>query len=232
MWGNVCTWIANAGNDSTVGKIYNKIVTNFEARDVCERVGGHLADYVDCPNKHLRRTFLHPDVEARGCTRIEVSFCPSPRDELSGEKADEVVQKALAQISPEGEEQHLPAPSSGSISSPPRTKGWNSGFSASTPRKPTRAQSCPPAEDRPSSTKTRWTKCRRMAEESLGQTRSRANFQRASEVFFWLERALKIRKKGLWMKWYLPTSGITTCFYLRKLLFSKFLKVFLMNDAI
>ena len=34
---------------------------------------GHLADYVDCPNDHLRRTFLHPDVQARGCTRIELS---------------------------------------------------------------------------------------------------------------------------------------------------------------
>ncbi|MEW8689327.1 MAG: hypothetical protein AB2556_26185 [Candidatus Thiodiazotropha sp.] len=29
---------------------------------------------MDCPNEHLRYTFLHPDEQARGCTRIEVSL--------------------------------------------------------------------------------------------------------------------------------------------------------------
>ena len=31
----------------------------------------HLADYVERPNQHLRSTFLHPEVQACGCTRIE-----------------------------------------------------------------------------------------------------------------------------------------------------------------
>ena len=46
---------------------------NFEAGEVRKPIGCHLANYADCPNVHLRRTFLHPDVQARGCTRIEVA---------------------------------------------------------------------------------------------------------------------------------------------------------------
>ncbi|MEW8689066.1 MAG: hypothetical protein AB2556_24870 [Candidatus Thiodiazotropha sp.] len=49
--------------------------------EVLKPIGGHLADFADCPNVHLHRTFLHlhrtflhPDVQARGCTRIEVSL--------------------------------------------------------------------------------------------------------------------------------------------------------------
>ena len=70
--GHVCTWvrISKAGYMVRT-KAYNKVISNCEAGDP---IGGHLADYVDCPNHHLRRTFLHPDVQPRGCTRIEVSL--------------------------------------------------------------------------------------------------------------------------------------------------------------
>ena len=109
---HVCTWIATAKDDRTVRtKIYNKIFSNFEAGEIREPVGGHLANYVDCPNKCLRHTFLHPDVQARGCTRIEVSLSTCPRVKLSTEKADEVVQKALAKVSPEGVELFMLQPS-------------------------------------------------------------------------------------------------------------------------
>ena len=67
---HVCTWVA----DGTRTKIYNKIVSNFEAGDVKNPIGAKLAEYVDCPNEHLRKTFLHPDVQKRGCTRIEISI--------------------------------------------------------------------------------------------------------------------------------------------------------------
>jgi len=73
--GNCCTWVSSNTNLGTAirAKIYNKIVCNFEAGEVLSAVGGHLAEYVSCPNKHLQKTFEHPDVEARGCTRIELS---------------------------------------------------------------------------------------------------------------------------------------------------------------
>ncbi|EDO27264.1 predicted protein, partial [Nematostella vectensis] len=54
---HVCTWIRTSDPGYTVRtKLYNKVVSNFR-----EPIGGHLADYVDCLNKHLRQTFLHPD---------------------------------------------------------------------------------------------------------------------------------------------------------------------------
>ena len=64
-------------------KVYNKVVSQFEAREVLEIFGGHAADFLDCSNKHLRRTFEHQDMLERGCTRIEVSttgaWCCPPR---------------------------------------------------------------------------------------------------------------------------------------------------------
>ena len=81
-------------------KAYNKVVSNFEAGEIRKPIGGHLADYVDCPNEHLRRTFLHPDVQARGCTRIEVSLYACRGGDLSANTATEVVAEALALVSP------------------------------------------------------------------------------------------------------------------------------------
>ncbi|MEW8689027.1 MAG: hypothetical protein AB2556_24675 [Candidatus Thiodiazotropha sp.] len=76
---HVCTWVCTSEAGYTVcTKLYNKVVSNFEAGEVCKPIGGHLADYVDCPNEHLRRTILHPDVHARGCTRIEVFLYACP----------------------------------------------------------------------------------------------------------------------------------------------------------
>ena len=49
------------------------MVSQFEAREVLETFGGHAADFVDCSNKHLRRTFVHQNVLERGFTWIEVS---------------------------------------------------------------------------------------------------------------------------------------------------------------
>ena len=101
---HVCTWISTTAEGRTARtKIYNKVVSNFEAGEIREPVGGHLADYADCPNPHLRQTFLHPDVQARGCTRIEVSLYACPQNELSSKKATDCIE----QVSSEDEEYGL-----------------------------------------------------------------------------------------------------------------------------
>ena len=105
---HVCTWISTTAEGHTARtKIYNKVVSYFEAGEIREPVGGHLADYADCPNPHLRQTFLHPDVQARGCTRIEVSLYACPQNELSSKKATDCIEKVLEQVSNEDEEYGL-----------------------------------------------------------------------------------------------------------------------------
>jgi len=102
---HVCTWIETAEDGRAARtKVYNKVVSNFEAGEIREPVGGHLADYADCPNPHLRQTFQHPDVQARGCTRIEVSLYAPNLDELSSEKAADTIGKVLHKVSEEKEE--------------------------------------------------------------------------------------------------------------------------------
>ncbi|EDO48938.1 predicted protein [Nematostella vectensis] len=81
-------------------KLYNKVVSNFEAGEVRKPIGDHLADYVDCPNKHLRQTFVHPDVHARGCIRIGVSLYACSGRDLLADTATELVEEALALVSP------------------------------------------------------------------------------------------------------------------------------------
>ncbi|KAK3716084.1 hypothetical protein QZH41_019629, partial [Actinostola sp. cb2023] len=91
--GNCCTWVsANTELGTAIrAKIYNKIVCNFEAGDVQSAIGGHLAEYVSCPNKHLQKTFEHTDVEARGCTRIELSvYNPKTSKEEALEAIDTI----------------------------------------------------------------------------------------------------------------------------------------------
>ena len=101
---HVCTWVqTNAAGYTVRTNLYNKVVSNFEVGDVREPIGRHLADYVDCPNQHLHSTFLYPDVQARGCARIEVSLYACRRRELSADTASEVVSKALALVSPQRE---------------------------------------------------------------------------------------------------------------------------------
>lgn len=51
---HVCTWIETAPEGHTTRtKIYNKVVSNFEAGEIREPDGGHLAEYADCPNLRL-----------------------------------------------------------------------------------------------------------------------------------------------------------------------------------
>ena len=105
---HICTWISTTAEGRTARtKIYNKVVSNFEAGEIREPVGGHLADFADCPNPLLRQTFLHPDVEARGCTRIEVSLYACPQNKLSSKKATDCIEKVLEQVSNEDEEYGL-----------------------------------------------------------------------------------------------------------------------------
>ena len=86
-------------------KIYNKVVSQFEEGEVNKTFGGHLADYVDCPNQHMRRTFEHPAVQERGCTSIEVSFYGS--ETLSARSGEELVAAALEGVQVENKENGL-----------------------------------------------------------------------------------------------------------------------------
>ena len=97
---NVCTWVQTNSYGKTVrAKIYNKIVSNFEAGEVREPFGGHLADYADCSNEHLRKTFVHPDVQARGCTRVEVSlYACRIGEDLSQGFGQETISEVLQQV--------------------------------------------------------------------------------------------------------------------------------------
>ena len=70
---HVCTRLHTYKGLLVRQKIYNKIVCQFEAGCVQDMFGGHLADYVACPNKHLRKTFENPDAKERGISRIEIS---------------------------------------------------------------------------------------------------------------------------------------------------------------
>ena len=79
-------------------KLYNKVVSNFEAGTVREKFGAHLAEYADCPNKHLQKTFLHPDVQARGCTRIEVSVYATR--ELCSQTGQSMIDGVLCMATP------------------------------------------------------------------------------------------------------------------------------------
>ena len=102
---HVCTWLHTERGYTVRTKIYNKLVSQFEAGEVNETFGGHLGDYVDCPNQHMRRTFEHPAVQARGCTRIEVSFYGS--EALSTQTGEALVAAALAEVQVENEENGL-----------------------------------------------------------------------------------------------------------------------------
>ena len=58
-----------------VVKFYNKIVSNFEAGNVQNKTGSHLAEYAFThSNDHLEKIFRHPDIVERGMTRLEISI--------------------------------------------------------------------------------------------------------------------------------------------------------------
>ena len=93
------------GGHTVRTKIYNKVVSQYKAGEVNESFGGHLADYVDCPNQHMRRTFEHPAVQARGCTRIEASYYGS--NTLSTQTGKVLVAAALEEVQVENKENGL-----------------------------------------------------------------------------------------------------------------------------
>ena len=72
---------------------------------VNETFGGHLPDYVDCPNQYMWRTFEHPAVQARGCTRIEVSYYGSKT--LSAQTGEALVAAAQEEVQVKNEENGL-----------------------------------------------------------------------------------------------------------------------------
>lgn len=67
---NVCTFLPKYGDETVRCKYHNKIVSNFEAGEVREKFGGHLAEYIACPHERKRNTFLHPNVQERELCRL------------------------------------------------------------------------------------------------------------------------------------------------------------------
>ena len=92
---HVCTLVQTRNKRTTSTKFYNKVVSQFEAGDVRETFGGHLAHYVGSTNKHLRRTLLHPDVQRKGGTQVEISLYACEAEDLSKTVAEELVAETM-----------------------------------------------------------------------------------------------------------------------------------------
>ena len=92
---HVCTFVQTRNGRTASTKFYNKVMCQFEAVDVRESFGGHLAHYIDSTNRHLPWTMLHPDVQRRGCTRLEISLYACDTECLSQTVAEELIAEAL-----------------------------------------------------------------------------------------------------------------------------------------
>ena len=84
---HVCTFVWSTGTRAVSTKFYNKLVAQIEAGDVRGTFGGHMSGLVASTNQHLRQTLAHPDVLARGCTRLEISIYGCLVEELDEAKA-------------------------------------------------------------------------------------------------------------------------------------------------
>ena len=100
---HVCTFVQTIGGRTTATKLYNKFVSQIEAGDVRGQFGGHMSGVVASTNDHLRQTLAHPDVLARGCTRVEISIHGCSVEELSPARADNMLARALQLATPEGD---------------------------------------------------------------------------------------------------------------------------------
>ena len=92
---HVCTFVQTRNGRTASTKFYNKVVCQFEAVDVRESFGGHLAHYIDSTDRHLPWTMLHPDVQRRGCTRLEISLYACDTEDLFQTVAEELIAEAL-----------------------------------------------------------------------------------------------------------------------------------------
>ena len=99
---HVCTFVWSTGTRAVSTKFYNKLVAQIEAGDVRGTFGGHMSGLVASTNQHLRQTLAHPDVLARGCTRLEISIYGCLVEELDEAKAKAMLERALQMATPEG----------------------------------------------------------------------------------------------------------------------------------
>ena len=100
---HVATFVWSTGTRAVSAKFYNKLVAQIEAGDVRGTFGGHMSGLVASTNQHLRQTLAHPDVLARGCTRLEISFYGCLVEELDAAKAEAILEHVLDMATPEGE---------------------------------------------------------------------------------------------------------------------------------
>ena len=102
MGNHICPYIHTSKSSYMARTKINKFVLNFKASEIRKKVGDYLSDYTDCPNEHLCKTFLHPNVEVRGCTHKEVLLYACHSEvELSADTANFVVQEALDTVLPD-----------------------------------------------------------------------------------------------------------------------------------
>ena len=80
-------------------KLYNKIVSNFEAGEVRSCMDGHLTDYVYSSNERLRKVFESKEVQKRGITRLEVSVYRNQQD-ITKRTGSKIIQNVLKMVSP------------------------------------------------------------------------------------------------------------------------------------
>ena len=99
---HVATFVWTTGTRALSTKFYNKLVSQIEAGDVRGTFGGHMSGLVASTNQHLRQTLAHPDVLARGCTRLEISFYGCLVEELDAAKAEAMLEHVLDMATPEG----------------------------------------------------------------------------------------------------------------------------------
>ena len=100
---HVCTFVSSTGTRAFSTKLYNKFVAQIQAGDVRGTFGGHMSGTVASTNQHLRQTLAHPDVLARGCTRLEISIYGCLVEELDAAKTEAMLERALQMATPEGE---------------------------------------------------------------------------------------------------------------------------------
>ena len=73
------------------GKLYNKCVCQIVCASVQENLGNTVANYSKCHDKRLAESFTHPDVQACGICRDELSLYGIRPEEARLETAEKAV---------------------------------------------------------------------------------------------------------------------------------------------
>jgi len=64
------TWL----NKNSIAKIYNKFVCQMTSPGINKQLGNHIIDFLNCPDKRLKKTFGSELAQKKGITRLEVTI--------------------------------------------------------------------------------------------------------------------------------------------------------------